>query len=76
MKAITQNSIGNAETMYIGEVDIPVLRENEVMVQVKAFGVNRADILQRKGKYPSPAGASPLMWWPSARCSGWSCRGR
>ncbi len=36
MKAITQNSIGNAETMYIGEVDIPVLRENEVMVQVKA----------------------------------------
>ena len=49
MKAITQNSIGNAETMYIGEVDIPVLRENEVMVQVKAFGVNRADILQRKG---------------------------
>ena len=61
MKAITQNSIGNAETMYIGEVDIPVLRENEVMVQVKAFGVNRADILQRKGKYPSPAGASPLM---------------
>ena len=61
MKAIIQHSIGDANTMLLGEVDSPVLKENEVMVQVVAFGINRADILQRKGKYPSPPGASPLM---------------
>ncbi|MBP6230595.1 MAG: NAD(P)H-quinone oxidoreductase [Paludibacteraceae bacterium] len=61
MKAIIQSGIGDIDTMYIADIDSPVLQNEEVLVQVVAFGVNRADILQRKGKYPSPAGASPLM---------------
>ncbi len=61
MKAIIQNEVGDVNTLYIGDITNPILKNNEVLVKVYAFGVNRADILQRKGKYPSPAGASPLM---------------
>jgi NADPH:quinone reductase len=40
------------------EVPDPVVNKNEVLVEVHAAGVNRADLLQRAGKYPSPPG------WP------------
>ncbi|MDR1951369.1 MAG: NAD(P)H-quinone oxidoreductase [Bacteroidales bacterium] len=54
MKAINEN-------LQITNHDLPILKPNEVLVKVCAFAINRADILQRKGKYPPPAGASPLM---------------
>ncbi|MCY7296398.1 NAD(P)H-quinone oxidoreductase [Alteromonas sp. a30] len=40
---------------------LPTLSPQEVLVQVKAFGVNRADLLQKAGKYPPPADASPIL---------------
>lgn len=42
--------------MELAEVPDPVLREGDLLVQVRAAGVNRADLLQRVGKYPPPAG--------------------
>ena len=43
------------------EVADPVIGEEEVLVQVWAAGVNRADLLQREGKYPSPPGCPEWM---------------
>lgn len=40
---------------------IPFLSAGEVLVKVSAFGINRADILQKKGHYPPPLGASDLL---------------
>jgi len=39
----------------------PTPKTGEILVEVAAIGVNRADLLQRKGKYPPPPGASPLL---------------
>lgn len=47
--------------LEVGEWTMPQAAEAEVLVEVKAAGINRADILQKEGKYPPPAGASPLL---------------
>ena len=39
----------------------PVLNDGEALINVKTVGVNRADILQRKGLYPPPKGASEIL---------------
>ena len=49
------------EALAIVEMPRPEPTGGEVLVKIKAFGVNRGDLLQRIGKYPSPKGASPLM---------------
>lgn len=61
MKAVIVNKPGRAEELIIGEVPIPVPGENEILVKVHATAINRADIMQRKGKYPPPAGASEIL---------------
>lgn len=61
MKAILIKEFGAAEQMYIGEYPEPLLAEHEILIKVAACGVNRADILQRKGKYPPPKGASEIL---------------
>lgn len=61
MKAIIVKSPGSADQLIPGEWEKPVCGENEILVKVKAFGLNRADILQREGKYPPPAGKSQLL---------------
>ena len=47
--------------MLLGEVPEPVLREGDLLVQVRAAGVNRADLLQRLGRYPPPPGESETI---------------
>jgi putative PIG3 family NAD(P)H quinone oxidoreductase len=42
--------------MELGDVAEPVLRPDDLLIAVKATGVNRADLLQRVGKYPPPPG--------------------
>ncbi|MAP93798.1 MAG: NAD(P)H-quinone oxidoreductase [Ponticaulis sp.] len=49
------------ESLKIVDLPRPEPKGAEVLVKVHAFGVNRGDLLQRKGMYPSPKGASPLM---------------
>ena len=46
MKAIVQKTSGGPDTLDIGEVDIPIPKENEVLLKVKYSAVNRADINQ------------------------------
>lgn len=43
------------------EVENPVIKDDEVLVKIYAAALNRADLLQREGKYPSPEGCPPWM---------------
>lgn len=61
MKAVIVNKPGSAEELKIDETATPVPKENEILVKVHAAALNRADILQREGKYPPPAGASEIL---------------
>jgi putative PIG3 family NAD(P)H quinone oxidoreductase len=47
--------------LRVGEVEAPALGPHELRIRVAAAGVNRADLLQRRGMYPPPPGASPLL---------------
>ena len=60
MKAIHIAGHGAPEVLQLTERDIPVAGEGELLIRVAAAGVNRPDVLQRKGLYPVPAGASDL----------------
>jgi NADPH2:quinone reductase len=60
MQAVSIREPGNADVLQLVTVAVPELRESEVLVRVRAAGVNRPDILQRLGRYPVPADASPL----------------
>ncbi|KAF9468670.1 quinone oxidoreductase [Collybia nuda] len=52
---------GPIENLYIGETTKPGPRSGEVLVKIKAFGLNRMDISQREGFYPPPAGSSSIL---------------
>ncbi|MEU6279837.1 NAD(P)H-quinone oxidoreductase [Streptomyces sp. NPDC047028] len=67
MYAITIPEPGGPEALVWDEVPDPVPGEGEVLVEVVASAVNRADILQRQGFYNPPPGASP---YPGLECSG------
>ncbi|MHB9860484.1 NAD(P)H-quinone oxidoreductase [Streptomyces sp. YIM S03343] len=67
MHAITIPEPGGPEALVWAEVPDPVPGEGEVLVDVSAGAVNRADILQRQGFYDPPPGASP---YPGLECSG------
>lgn len=43
------------------ETEDPVLSPSEVLIEIKATAINRADLMQRRGLYPPPPGASPIM---------------
>ena len=61
MKAIQIRESSPERELFIGEVPEPVCTPDGVVVEVHAAGVNRADLLQRAGKYPPPPGASPIL---------------
>lgn len=61
MKAVLLKEFGAAEQMYLGETEKPSPNSDEVLVKVKTTALNRADTLQRKGMYPPPPGASPIL---------------
>jgi putative PIG3 family NAD(P)H quinone oxidoreductase len=61
MHAVTLESFGPPEVMGWGEVDDAVAGPGEVLVEVAAAGVNRADLMQREGHYPPPPGASQIL---------------
>jgi putative PIG3 family NAD(P)H quinone oxidoreductase len=67
MRAVTLSGSGGPEVLGWGEVPDPVLRPGEVLVDVVATAVNRADLLQRAGAYPPPPGASEIL---GLECSG------
>ena len=60
MKAIAITSHGAPDVLRLVERPAPVPGEGEALIRVTASGVNRPDVLQRKGLYPVPPGASDL----------------
>ncbi len=52
---------GDWNKLVVADVPRPEPAAGEVLVQVEAFSVNRADLLQRRGLYPPPPGASPIL---------------
>lgn len=64
MKAIV---INNDQTLSYTEVPNPVLKAGEVLIEVYASALNRADLLQREGSYPPPPGCPE---WPGLEVAG------
>lgn len=61
MRAVIVREPGAPESMVLADLPLPVPGPGEVLVRVQAAGVNRPDLMQRKGLYPPPPGASPLL---------------
>lgn len=57
MKAVIITRPGGPEVLQVQERPGPVIDEQELLIRVKAAGINRPDIAQRKGNYPAPPGA-------------------
>lgn len=60
MKAYIYNGSGGPEILELVDRPVPSLASGEVLIKVEAFGLNRADVQQRKGVYPPPPGASDI----------------
>ena len=67
MRAVVITRPGEPEVLQWLEVPDPVPGPGEVVIDVAASGVNRADLMQRQGFYPPPPGAPP---YPGLECSG------
>jgi putative PIG3 family NAD(P)H quinone oxidoreductase len=67
MRAVVITEPGRPEVLQWAEVPDPVPGPGDVLINVAAAGVNRADLLQRQGFYPPPPGAPP---YPGMECSG------
>jgi putative PIG3 family NAD(P)H quinone oxidoreductase len=59
MRAVIYEGAGGPEVITIGEVPKPEVRPDHIRVRVHAAGLNRADLIQRRGHYPAPPG------WPA-----------
>lgn len=67
MRAVIVPRPGPTSALTVSDVPDPTVGPGELLVAVEAAGVNRADLLQRAGHYPSPAGAPP---WPGLEVAG------
>ena len=67
MRAVTSSGPGGPEVLAVTELPDPEPGPGEVVIEVAASAVNRADLLQRQGFYPPPPGASEVM---GLECSG------
>lgn len=61
MQFIDLPEFGAADAMVVREAAAPAPRADEVQIAVRAAGVNRPDVVQRLGRYPAPAGHSPIL---------------
>jgi len=61
IRAVVLDRFGDESVMRIGEVKAPELGPHDLRIAVRTSGVNRADLLQREGHYPPPAGASDVI---------------
>ena len=60
MRAIEITAPGGPEVLQACERPVPVPKAGELLIAVQASGINRPDVLQRKGLYPMPPGVSDL----------------
>ncbi|KAJ1923096.1 hypothetical protein IWQ60_006102 [Tieghemiomyces parasiticus] len=61
MQAVLVKQPGDSSQLTFGQVGKPEPKPAEILVKIKAIGVNRMDIVQREGRYPVPAGASQIL---------------
>lgn len=61
MKAVRFQTAGGPETLTVEELPCPVPQNREVLIRVAGAGLNRADSLQRRGRYNLPDGASDIF---------------
>jgi len=61
MRAIVFDEPGDESVLHIGSVPAPALGPRDLRLRVAATAVNRADLMQRRGLYPPPPGASPIL---------------
>lgn len=61
MKAVIARHPGGPEVLELADVPSPALDAGEVLIDVIAAGINRADVAQRQGSYPPPPGASDIL---------------
>tara|TARA_B100000282_G_scaffold200011_1_gene146354 strand:- start:371 stop:1339 length:969 start_codon:yes stop_codon:yes gene_type:complete len=59
------------EKLFLDECEIESPKENQIQIEVHSIGVNRADILQKKGHYPPPKGESEII---GLECAGIVCK--
>jgi putative PIG3 family NAD(P)H quinone oxidoreductase len=67
VRAVVIAEPGAPDVLRLAEVPDPAPAPGEVLIDVAAAGLNRADLMQRRGMYPPPPGASP---YPGLECSG------
>lgn len=60
MRVVEYSAAGGPEVLALAERERPVAGPGEVLIKVAAFGLNRADVQQRRGFYPPPPGASEI----------------
>ena len=53
--------MGNADALFIAEMPKPQPKDTDAIVKIKAFGLNRMDLLQREGRYPVPPQAPKTL---------------
>lgn len=56
-----RNGKGHADALFINTIPKPQPKGNEALVKIKAFGLNRMDLLQREGHYPVPQHAPKTL---------------
>ena len=61
MQAVLYHKFGGPEELHLATVSEPDIEPNEVLVEVHATALNRADTLQRRGHYPPPSGTSTIL---------------
>ena len=59
MRAVVINRFGGPEVLELRQAEDPFVGEGMVLVRVRASALNRADVLQREGRYPAPPGSPP-----------------
>ncbi|HWJ06242.1 MAG TPA: NAD(P)H-quinone oxidoreductase [Steroidobacteraceae bacterium] len=61
MRYVAMTGPGGPEVLQVSRTSVPVPAADEVLVRVQAAGVNRPDVMQRRGLYPPPPDASPIL---------------
>ncbi|EIM27360.1 NAD(P)H-quinone oxidoreductase [Microvirga lotononidis] len=61
MRAVIAEGSGGPEVLKVVQRPVPKPKEGEILVRVKAAGVNRPDVIQRQGGYPPPPGAPDIL---------------
>jgi NADPH2:quinone reductase len=61
MRQVAMTAAGGPEVLAVVDAPVPAPGRGEVLIRVHAAGVNRPDVAQRKGLYPPPPGASPVL---------------